>query len=70
MAKFLVTLEETSDGGWSAHTTEPDVIGGLGASREDAIADWTQAMTAWLEYMKDTGQQVVLREVVDVEIAA
>ena len=45
---FTVLIEKAADDGWSAHTTEPEVVGGLGDTREAALADWEEAMGAWL----------------------
>ena len=72
MANFTVYLEQGEDGGWSAHCTEPTVVGGLGSTREAAVEEWKEAMGFWLAYKKEKGEEVVLpdTELVQVEVAA
>jgi hypothetical protein len=52
MTKIRVKLERTPTG-WSAHCTKPGVIGGLGATKAAALADWKEAMTNWIQYRKE-----------------
>ena len=72
MAKFTVILEQAEDGGWGAYTLSPSVVGGLGGTKEEAIADFMEAMSGWLSYMKETGQEVSIpvTELISVEVAA
>ena len=50
---FTVSTEKAVDGGWSAHTVEPEVVGGLGDTREAAIRDCEEAMRHWLKYARE-----------------
>ena len=54
---FVVFTEQGADGGWSAHTREPEEVGGLGDTLEAAIADWKFAMKAWLSYERERSDQ-------------
>ncbi len=49
---FTISIEKASDGGWSAHSVEPEVVGGLGETQEAALADWEEAMGAWLVHTR------------------
>ena len=51
---FTVFIEKATDGGWSAHTVEPEVVGGLGDTQEVALRDWEEAMRQWLRYQSPT----------------
>ena len=53
---FQVFLDQGADGGWSAHTREPEVVGGLGDSRDGALKDWQVAMIAWLVFHRETAE--------------
>ena len=51
---YEVTFEDTASGGWSAHTVEPEVVGGLGDTLEAALRDWEEAMRHWLKYAQES----------------
>jgi predicted RNase H-like HicB family nuclease len=72
MAQFTAVLEQGEDKTWSAYTLSPSLVIGTGESKEAALADLQSAMAFWLEFMKETGQQVSLTttEVVTFEVAA
>jgi predicted RNase H-like HicB family nuclease len=72
MAKFTAIVEQAEDGSWSAYTVSPTIATGTGATKEAALADLKTGMAFWLEYMKDTAQQVPAgsAEVVSFEVAA
>jgi predicted RNase H-like HicB family nuclease len=71
-AKFTAVLEQGDDNTWSAYTLSPSLVIGTGPSREEALADLRNAMSFWLDFMKETGQPVPLSatELVTFEVAA
>lgn len=72
MAQFTAVLEQGEDKTWSAYTLSPSLVIGTGDSKEAALADLQSAMAFWLEFMKDTGQEVPpsTTELVSFEVAA
>jgi predicted RNase H-like HicB family nuclease len=72
MAKFTAIVEQAEDGSWSAYTVSPTIATGTGTTKDAALADLKAGMAFWLEYMKDTAQQVPEGsvEVVSFEVAA
>jgi predicted RNase H-like HicB family nuclease len=72
MAQFTAVLEQGDDKSWGAYTLSPSLVIGTGETREAALADLRTAMAIWLEFMKETGQQVppATPQLVTFEVAA
>jgi predicted RNase H-like HicB family nuclease len=69
-ARYLIDMEENEDGGYTV--TVPALPGCIteGATRDEAIANAQQAITGYLEALKDLGKPIPVEIPVEIEPAA
>jgi predicted RNase H-like HicB family nuclease len=58
MKSYLVIYEQTEDGGWGAHSPDVEGVFALGASRAEVEQRMSEALTAHLEYLRESGRPV------------
>jgi predicted RNase H-like HicB family nuclease len=58
MKSYLVIYEQAEDGGWGAHSPDVEGVFALGASRAEVEQRMSEALTAHLEYLRESGRPV------------
>ncbi len=58
MKKYLVIYERADDGGWGAHSPDVEGVVALGGSRAEVEHRITEALTAHLKHLRESGRPV------------
>jgi predicted RNase H-like HicB family nuclease len=58
MRHYLVIYEQAEDGGWGAHSPDVDGVFALGASRAEVEQRISEALSAHLAYLRESGRSV------------
>lgn len=55
MKNYLVIYEQAADGGWGAHSTDVEGVFALGASRAEVEQRMSEALSAHIDFLRETG---------------
>ena len=58
MKNYLVICEQAEDGGWGAHSPDVEGVFALGASRAEVEQRISEALTAHLDYLRESGRPI------------
>jgi predicted RNase H-like HicB family nuclease len=58
LKEYLVIYEQADDGAWGAHSPDVDGVFALGRTREEAEARMSEALTAHIAYLRESGRPV------------
>ncbi len=58
MSEYLVIYEQAEGGGWGAYLPDLPGVVALGDTREEAAAGIAEALSAYAEEMRTTGQSL------------
>jgi predicted RNase H-like HicB family nuclease len=58
MKSYLVIYEQADDGAWGAHSPDVEGVFALGASRAEVEQRMTEALTAHLSHLRESGRPV------------
>lgn len=58
MKNYLVIYEQAEDGGWGAHSPDVEGVFALGASRAEVEQRVSEALTAHLDYLRESGRPI------------
>jgi predicted RNase H-like HicB family nuclease len=58
MKNYLVIYEQAEDGGWGAHSPDVEGVFALGQSRTEVEKRIAEALSAHLDYLRESGEPV------------
>lgn len=58
MKNYLVIYEQAEDGGWGAHSPDVEGVFAFGASRAEVEQRISEALSAHLDYLRESGHPV------------
>jgi predicted RNase H-like HicB family nuclease len=58
MKNYLVIYEQAEDGGWGAHSPDVEGVFAMGASRAEVEQRISEALTAHLDYLRESGRPI------------
>ena len=58
MKNYLVIYEQADDGAWGAHSPDVDGVFALGASRVEVEQRISEALSAHVAYLRESGRPV------------
>lgn len=58
MKNYLVIYEQAEDGSWGAHSPDVEGVFALGASRAEVEQRVSEALTAHLDYLRESGRPI------------